>query len=250
MPTSQRIFIMRFIIYTIIATSFSILPMIAAPNLVGEWITTYGRYSDTTTYKEDGTYVSVTEIVRGPAANQDTATKSTGTWKLNGEELVHTSEGKTYKMKIRIISPTSFENLSASDAYDGRIYEKSQSVKNPEKAKNGKVTEPKIGSPERKAIMDAMRRPVSKHAKTEVIFTGSVSVCEDWAKLDGHVSPKNGKPFAEELADELELDFLAILQKVDGEWKALYYGWSGDIGTRIEAREKLPNIPEVLLPKL
>lgn len=241
---------MRSIIYTIIATSFSILPLSAVPNLVGEWITTYGRYSDTTTYKADGTYVTVTEIVRGQAANEENATKSSGTWKLDGEELVHTSKGKYYKMKIRMISPTSFENLSASDAYDGRIYEKSQAVKNPEKTKKGKVTEPKIGSPERKSIMDAMRDPVSKHAKTEVIFTGSVSVYEDWARLDGHVSPKNGKPFAQDVADEVELDFLAILQKVDGKWKTLYYGWSGDIGTRIEARERIPNIPEVLLPKL
>ena len=114
----------------------------------------------------------------------------------------------------------------------------------------GKVTKLKIGSPERKAIMDAMRGPVSKYAKTEVIFTGSVSLYEGWAKLDGHVSPKNGKQFAEEVTDELELDFLAILQKVDGEWKTLYSGWSGDIGTSIEAREKFPKIPEILLPNL
>jgi hypothetical protein len=240
----------KYIIHVLIASSLSSLSLSAAPNLVGEWITTYGRYSETVTYKADGTYVSVTEIVRGPAANEDSATKSSGTWKMNGEELVHTSNGKSHKMKIRVLSPNSFENLSASDAFEGRIWEKSIPVQKVKASNPGKVTEPKIGSPERKAIMDAMRGPVSKHAKTEVIFTGSVAVYEDWAKLDGHVNPKNGKAFAEEVVDELELDFLAILQKVDGKWKTLYYGWSGDIGTRIEAREKFPNIPEVLLPKI
>jgi hypothetical protein len=241
---------LKSIIYALITSSFLTPSLIAAPDIVGEWITTYGRYSETTTYKADGTYVSVTETVRGPAANQDAAAKSSGTWTLNGDELVHTREGKSCKIKIRMLSPTSFENLSASDAYDGRIWEKSMPIQKAESSRKGKVTEPKIGSPERKAIMDAMRGPVSKHAGTEVIFTGSVSVYEEWAKLEGHVNPKNGRPFAEEVADELESDFLAILQKVDGSWKILYYGWSGDTGTRIEAREKLPNIPEVLLPKI
>ena len=241
---------MKSIICTFTATSLLTLSLIAAPDLVGEWISTYGRYSETTTYKADGSYVSVTETVRGPAANQGAVAKSTGTWKLTGDELVHTSNGKSSRIKIRVISPTSFENLSASDAYDGRLWEKSMSIQKTESSKKGQVTEPKIGSPERKAIMDAMRGPVSKHARTEVIFTGSVSVYEEWAMLDGHVNPKNGKPFAEEVADELDLDFLAILQKVDGRWKTLYFGWSGDIGTRIEAREKVPNIPEVLLPKI
>jgi hypothetical protein len=99
-------------------------PVKAAPDLVGEWITTYGRYSDTVTYKADGTFVRVTEVVRGAQANQENEGKDTGTWKLTGDELVHTSKGKSTKIKIRIISPTSFENLSAYDAYDGRVYEK------------------------------------------------------------------------------------------------------------------------------
>jgi hypothetical protein len=49
------------------------------------------------------------------------------------------------------------------------------------KIEQSRVTEPKIGSPERKAIMDAMRGPVSKYAKTEIIFTGTAEVYEDWA---------------------------------------------------------------------
>ena len=244
---------MKPFIHALIATFCSSVSLIAAPDMVGEWITTYGRYSDTITYKEDGTFISVTEIVKGAEDSQETVAKTTGTWRLNGDELIHVGDAGPQKMKIRFVSQRSFENLLASDA-EGRIYEKSEATPNTkvdrqQAAGQEKVTEPKIGSPERKAIMDAMRGPVSKRAGTEVIFTGSVALYKDWVKLSGHVSPKNGKPFPEEVADEMEMDFLAILRKVDGKWQLLYYGWSGDVGTLMEARERIPAIPEVLIPK-
>ena len=244
--------IIKPMIRSLIALTVSSASLIAAPDMIGEWSTSYGRYSDTVTYKADGSFVSITEIVRGLEDDKKTVGKSSGTWKLIGDELIHVGDAGPQKMKIRFISPSSFENLSASDG-EGRIYEKSgaaivKAVKK-EVAAQDKVTEPKIGSTERKAIMDAMRGPVSKRAGTEVIFTGSVALYKDWVKLSGHVSPKSGKPFPEEVADEMELDFLAVLRKVDGKWQTLYYGWSGDVGTLMEAREKIPDVPEILIPK-
>jgi hypothetical protein len=112
------------------------------------------------------------------------------------------------------------------------------------------VVEAKPGSPDRKEIMDAMRGPVSIHAGKEVIFTGEILLVNDWAKFRGSVTAKDGKPFPEKVADEMEMDFLAILKKTNGKWTLSYHGWSGDIGTSIEAREKLPDIPEALLPKI
>ncbi|MEY5020005.1 MAG: hypothetical protein RLZ22_1093 [Verrucomicrobiota bacterium] len=234
-----------------IAACLSVTSLIASPEMVGEWITSYGRYSDTVTYKADGTFVSVTEVVRGSGAGEGDVSKISGTWKLVGDELSHSHPKGSYTFKIRMASPNSFENLSATEG-EGTLYEKSGPANTAAPAakssKADKITEPKIGSPERKAIMDAMRGPVSKHAKTEVIFTGSAQVYQDWAKLEGKVSPKNGKPFSEDVIDEVELDFLAILRKIDGKWTTLYYGWSGDIGTRIEARNRFPDIPKALLP--
>ena len=110
--------------------------------------------------------------------------------------------------------------------------------------------EAKAGSPERKLIMDAMRGPVTIRARKEVVFTGDVLISGNWAKFTGHVSAKDEKPFAEEVADELEMDFLAILKKVNGKWTTGYYGWSGDISTSIEAREKLPDVPLTLVPAI
>jgi hypothetical protein len=111
----------KFLSVEVLSQQANAAPVKAAPNLVGEWITTYGRYSDAVTYKADGTYVCVTKAARG---NQENDGKVAGTWKLNGDELTHTSKGKTTKMKIQMLSATSFKNLSAADAYDGVLYEK------------------------------------------------------------------------------------------------------------------------------
>lgn len=227
---------------------FSTLPLAATPDLIGEWTTTFGRYEETLTFKADGKFQQTVNVVRGPTTNQ--SNKSTGTWKLNGDELEKTTKNGTDKETIRFVSPTKFECPSPLGSDGVLVYEKTRSLEKGTGGSSSKVTEPKPGSPERKAIMDSMRAPVSKYAKKEVLFTGSVSVCGTWAKFDGHVGSKDGKRFAADLEDELSMDFLAILQKVDGTWRTLYFGWSGDIQSHIEAREKLPNVPEALLPKL
>ena len=112
------------------------------------------------------------------------------------------------------------------------------------------VREVKIGDCERKPIMDAMRLPVSQKAGKPVTFTGNVQTCGEWARFSGHINPADGKPFAEDRADELELDFLAVLKKVGGRWTTAYFGWSGDASTSADAREKLPELPEALVPKI
>lgn len=114
----------------------------------------------------------------------------------------------------------------------------------------GKIYEPLPGSPERKAIMNAMRAPVSEYTGSRAIFTGNLSVLGNWAKFDGHVDPEKGKAFKDEVAGETELDFLAILKKENGSWVCKSFGWSGDISATMEAREKFPECPESLLPDL
>jgi hypothetical protein len=112
------------------------------------------------------------------------------------------------------------------------------------------VYEPKMGSPERKAIMDAMRVPVSKHAGTKVIFTGGVKVSGKWARFEGGVAPADGKHVKADVADEMELDFFALLRKENGEWKVLFWAFSGDISAYEDARKKFPEAPKDLMPPL
>ena len=109
------------------------------------------------------------------------------------------------------------------------------------------VTEPKAGTPERKAIMDAMRAPVSAEVGREVVFTGTVRVSGSWARFNGHVDPVGGKPKNEDIAAEMELDFFALLQKDGkGSWKVLHQGFAGDIGVMEAAKENYPKAPWVL----
>lgn len=110
--------------------------------------------------------------------------------------------------------------------------------------------EPKPGSPERVAIMEAMRRPVSKQVSKRVKFTGEVRVSGAWAAFHGHVAPADGKPPTGDLAVELEFDFFALLRRDDDGWKTLHWGFAGDIGVAEEARQKYPKAPKVLYPYL
>ncbi|MFN0076731.1 MAG: hypothetical protein ACKVY0_09670 [Prosthecobacter sp.] len=110
------------------------------------------------------------------------------------------------------------------------------------------VSEPKAGTPERKAIMDAMRGPVAKEAGSPVLFTGNVRVSGSWARFQGDVKTADGKkPKNADFADLMELDFFALLKKnEDGTWKVVHHGFAGDIGVTEEAKENFPEAPWVL----
>lgn len=109
------------------------------------------------------------------------------------------------------------------------------------------ATEAKAGTPERKAIMNAMRAPVSKEVGQEVVFTGTVRISGTWARFNGHVDPANGKAKNEDVSAALELDFFALLQKDSkGAWKVLHKGFAGDIGVVEVAKENYPKAPWVL----
>ncbi len=115
-------------------------------------------------------------------------------------------------------------------------------------ARETSFTEPKPGTPERKAIMDAMRTPVSKHVGMAVTFTGEVRMIGNWACFLGDAAPTDGKvPKDEDIAADLELDFFALLQKnAEGVWRVKHWGFSGDTGVSEAAREKFPKAPRGL----
>lgn len=112
------------------------------------------------------------------------------------------------------------------------------------------VYEPKPGSPERKGIMDAMRAPISKRAGAKVTFTGQVKVSGSWARFEGNVAPADGKPLKPGIAEEMELDLFALLRKESGQWKVLFWAFSGDISAYEDARKKFPAAPKDLMPPL
>ncbi|MGV3661004.1 MAG: hypothetical protein ACO1TE_12525 [Prosthecobacter sp.] len=110
------------------------------------------------------------------------------------------------------------------------------------------VLEPKPGDPERKAIMDALRGPVSKHIGKPVQFVGNLRIKGDWARLAGGAQTLDGKPPANEnAAGELELDLQAFLHKnAEGVWKPVHWGFAGDVSVIEDAREKCEGASWVL----
>lgn len=110
------------------------------------------------------------------------------------------------------------------------------------------VSEPKPGDPERKAIMDALRGPVSKHIGKPVQFTGNLRIKGDWARLSGGAQTVDGKPPVGDLAaGDIELDLNAFLHKdANGTWKPVHWGFAGDISVIEDAREKCAGASWVL----
>jgi hypothetical protein len=76
-----------------------------------------------------------------------------------------------------------------------------------EMARAAEVREPKVGSPERKTIMEIMRAPVSKRIGKRVTFTGSVKICGEWATCQGNVAPSDGMVPNWDAASDLSPDF-------------------------------------------
>ena len=94
------------------------------------------------------------------------------------------------------------------------------------------VYTPEKNSPERKAIADALRIPVSKELKQEVIFTiDKLKVQNDWAFIAGQPKkPDGGDPNwkitkYQEFIDsgDFEEGLFALLRKSEGKWNVVTY---------------------------
>lgn len=155
-------------------------------------------------------------------------------------------EEQVYKLKGDILWEGEGELV---DAGDGRLNLKEPNKVGFEKSYKPVVAhEPAAGSAERKAIMDAMRGPLTEQVGKAVVFTGDVLVSGSWARFRGNVATKDGsKPSKEDVAMELDLDFFALLRKSgDGSWQVVHHGFAGDIGVSEAAREKFPKAPWML----
>ena len=115
-------------------------------------------------------------------------------------------------------------------------------------ARAAEPREPKIGSPKRKAIMETMRGPVSKHVGKRVTFTGTVKILGEWATFNGGAAPTDGVMPKGDVGFDMTLDLFALLRLENGSWKLLHFGFAGDIGAMQEARKKYPKAPMELVP--
>ena len=106
---------------------------------------------------------------------------------------------------------------------------------------NVAIHTPKVGSTERKAIMDALRVPVQKASNgRRPTFTGvrEFRVGGGWAHLSCAVIDSKGKP----MEPEMQLDCSALLHRVNGKWRVVEWAYHGDV-IEIEWAHKHPDVP-------
>lgn len=120
-------------------------------------------------------------------------------------------------------------------------------------AKNagGSPTELAPGNPVRKAIFDTLRPAVTAEIGEPVEFTGSVRILGNWALVNANAAPKSGKaPKSPDAADLLKLDLVALLRKNGDSWRLLHQAFAGDVGPLMEMRERFPDVPIALVPRI
>lgn len=94
------------------------------------------------------------------------------------------------------------------------------------------VHTPEKGSPERKAILDALRVPVERELRQNIVFAAEhFNVLGNWAFIGG--APQDGSggrpnyrgtPYQEAIdSDMFDNNFFAILKKTSNKWKVVTY---------------------------
>jgi hypothetical protein len=110
----------------------------------------------------------------------------------------------------------------------------------------GPTYTPKPGSAERKAIIDALRKPVMKKVKTRVIFElGYFKVRDGWAMVSGSARKADGTSFGDEF---LWGEVTALLRKEKKAWRVLEWGFASGTDVFDDARKKYPRAPSSIFP--
>jgi hypothetical protein len=89
---------------------------------------------------------------------------------------------------------------------------------------------PEKNSPERKAILDALRIPVERDLKQKIVFvTDNFKVQGNWTFVSGRpTTPSGGRPNLkgtawEDAQDMFDDNFFGLLRKRNGKWRVVAY---------------------------
>lgn len=101
--------------------------------------------------------------------------------------------------------------------------------------------EPKPGSAERKAILDALRKPISKDLKKKIIFkVHHLKVCNGWAWAMVTAVRPDGSELGEE---DFRGSAQGLLRKSGKHWTVLMAGIATDVTILENAKKKYPQAP-------
>ena len=106
---------------------------------------------------------------------------------------------------------------------------------------------PPKDSPERKAILDALRPPLNKVEGAKVNFVNpKVSMLNGWATVSSGFARADGSPVESE---DFDLDYFAVAQRIGVKWHIRSWGFAGDISAILDARQANPEAPKDLFPE-
>jgi hypothetical protein len=120
------------------------------------------------------------------------------------------------------------------------------------------ATTPKVGSPLRKAVLDALRAPVEKQLGPPIVFEAKhFKVAGSWAYFEGMPRRPGGKKvdysktkFREAAAEGLFEDFvIALLRKTGSKWKIVEMALGPTDYPTEFWRTKHKGLPASLFPK-
>lgn len=104
--------------------------------------------------------------------------------------------------------------------------------------------------PHYRTIFDLVEQTASEAAKEPMLADGHVYLLDDWARVQGQLRTKSGKPPVHADDSMVNLYFISVLKRQGNAWNVLYWTVAGDIGPLIEIQKKFPTIPEALFRKL
>ena len=112
-------------------------------------------------------------------------------------------------------------------------------------AKTSQSYTPPPGSKERRAILDALRKPVSKVVKTSVTFTTvDLKVSRGWAYVkDSLTVNSKGQPVGNGMTNRVH----GLLRQVKGSWRVVEWGYLTDASYQYW-EQKHPSVPRALWP--
>lgn len=105
---------------------------------------------------------------------------------------------------------------------------------------------PKVGSPERKALMNALRPKLGNGGKHKPIISPShLKVERGWAYIEGGWNYADGAPLEEEFQNGPGTNFSALLHREGSRWRVKRFVYAGDVQAP-EAMREFPKAPRAI----
>jgi hypothetical protein len=104
---------------------------------------------------------------------------------------------------------------------------------------------PKVGSPERSALMNSLRRVLGSGKHKPIITPSHLKVERGWAYISGGFNYAKGVPLEEQFTEGSGSNFSALLHLEKGSWKVKRRVYHGDV-VALDFMRDFPSAPRAI----